>query len=271
MLSGDNGLLNRAGQARDDTLVGEERENVEMAYISAAMKNLGGNVTQTDLQNELDAMFGDTEKSEANKRTKVTGSSTFNVHYNDTNHNYTVNSGTVTRVADGEQNTPSDLEKLQLYCRTKLWSDFLNYDSNTYVYSFKEGIEPIVDANTSITFGGWGTNALYIEYNNENYVINFDSEWYVTTVAFSKPVFFLAGGSVCEFEKEMNWSNFINSSYNSLGFSVITYGTQTRIPAQFRGKTLISLEYWPLEDGNGNGQTGDILIKKFEIYGTAAW
>ena len=38
MLSGNNGLLKRAGQARDDTIVGEEKEQVELAYIPAAVK-----------------------------------------------------------------------------------------------------------------------------------------------------------------------------------------------------------------------------------------
>ena len=48
MLSGDNGLLKRAGQARDDTVVGQEKEQVELAYISAAVKKLGDDVDEED-------------------------------------------------------------------------------------------------------------------------------------------------------------------------------------------------------------------------------
>ena len=59
MLSGENGLLNKAGQARDDTIVGREKEQVELAYLSAAVKNLGGNVTGQNLQDELDVSIGE--------------------------------------------------------------------------------------------------------------------------------------------------------------------------------------------------------------------
>ena len=97
MLSGDNGLLKKAGDARDDTIVGQEKEQVELAYVSAAVKKLGDNVDKDDLQDELDVSVGD-------EKTLVTGTSTLNVHFNDTNHNYTVNAGIVTRIADGENN-----------------------------------------------------------------------------------------------------------------------------------------------------------------------
>lgn len=110
MLSGDNSLLKRAGDARDDTVVGQEKEQVEMAYVSAAVKKLGGNVTKKNLQDELDLAYGDTEKSELNKKTKVTGSTILKVHYNDTNHNYTVDNGAVTKIADGEiEEIPEDI------------------------------------------------------------------------------------------------------------------------------------------------------------------
>ncbi len=58
MLSGDNGLLKRAGDARDDTVVGQEQEQVELAYISAAVNNLGGDVTAKNLKDELDLSVG---------------------------------------------------------------------------------------------------------------------------------------------------------------------------------------------------------------------
>ncbi len=95
MLSGENGLLKRAGNARDDTIVGQEKEQVELAYISAAVKKLGNTVDKDDLQDELDISVGD-------DKTLVTGTSTLNAHFYDTNHNYSINNGTVTRIADGE-------------------------------------------------------------------------------------------------------------------------------------------------------------------------
>jgi len=91
MLSGDNGLLKRAGDARDETVVGQEKEQVELAYISAAVKKLGDNVDEEALRIELNSSVG-------NGKTNVSTNddNTLNVYYTDTEHNYNVNNGTVT-------------------------------------------------------------------------------------------------------------------------------------------------------------------------------
>ncbi|MBR3696902.1 MAG: hypothetical protein IKM97_01310 [Clostridia bacterium] len=93
MLSGNNGLLKRARDARDDTIVGQEKEQVELAYVSATVKKLGNNVDETDLQIELNSSVG-------NDKTKVTTNAdeTLNVLFYDTEHNYNVNSGNVSKV-----------------------------------------------------------------------------------------------------------------------------------------------------------------------------
>ena len=83
MLSGDNGLLKRAGEARDDTIVGQEKEQVELAYVSAAVKKLGNNVEKDDLQDELDISVGE-------NKTTVTGSGTLKVKFEDTQNEYKV-------------------------------------------------------------------------------------------------------------------------------------------------------------------------------------
>ena len=95
MLSGDNGLLKKAGQAKEDSIVGEEKEQVELAYISAAVKNLGGNVTGQNLQDELDASVG-INKTEVSSNE----GSSLNVCFVNTNHNYNVNNGKVAKVKD---------------------------------------------------------------------------------------------------------------------------------------------------------------------------
>lgn len=95
MLSGDNGLLKRAGQARDDTIVGEEKEQVELAYISAAVKKLGSNVKKDDLQEELNSSVGK-DKTEVTEN----DNNNLNVYFIDTAHDYNVNNGTVTKIPD---------------------------------------------------------------------------------------------------------------------------------------------------------------------------
>lgn len=63
-----------------------------MAYVSAAINNLGGDVTDIDLQNELDKTIPG--------RVNVTpnGDDTINVEFTDTLHNYNVDKGVVTKV-----------------------------------------------------------------------------------------------------------------------------------------------------------------------------
>ncbi len=92
MLSGNNSILSRAGDARDDTVEAQEKEQVELAYVSAAVNNLGGNVTAQNLQDELDISVG-------TSKTKVTknANNTLNVLFKDTEHNYNVNNGIVTK------------------------------------------------------------------------------------------------------------------------------------------------------------------------------
>lgn len=81
----------QATNAKKETIIGQEKEKVEMAYVSAAINKLGDDVTDEDLQEELDKSVGFT-------KTLVTpnGDGTLNVLFNDTEHNYYVNKGIVT-------------------------------------------------------------------------------------------------------------------------------------------------------------------------------
>lgn len=58
MLSGNNGILQRAGEAKTGTIVEQEKETIALAYNSALVKKAGnGNisaVTDSELNNELD-------------------------------------------------------------------------------------------------------------------------------------------------------------------------------------------------------------------------
>lgn len=83
----------QATKSKEETIIGQEKEQVEMAYVSAAINKLGDDVTDEDLQNELD-------KSVGAKKTLVTPNSdgTLNVLFNDTEHNYNVNNGAVAKV-----------------------------------------------------------------------------------------------------------------------------------------------------------------------------
>ena len=88
MLTGSNGILTRAGEAKEEVIVGQEKESVELAYVSAAVKKLGDDVTDEELQHELDLSVG------AGK-TEVEGQTILDVLFKDTNHSYTVENGKV--------------------------------------------------------------------------------------------------------------------------------------------------------------------------------
>ena len=97
MLTGNNGILSKANDAKEETIIGQEKEQVELAYISAAMKKLGDDVTANELQTELDNSVG-------SGKTVVTGTGTLYVHFNETKHNYTVGQNNkVARIADGDE------------------------------------------------------------------------------------------------------------------------------------------------------------------------
>lgn len=98
LVLGQNGIIHRAGDARDETIVGQEKEQVELAYVSAAVKKLGSDVDKDDLQDELDISVGE-------NKTKVTGSDILKVKFEDTKHVYKVSkAGEVSKV-DSNSNT----------------------------------------------------------------------------------------------------------------------------------------------------------------------
>ena len=103
MLTGNNGILTRAGDAKEQTIIGQEKESVELAYITAAMKKLGDDVTANDLQDELDAMLGDTGETDATKKkttVKQNPKNILSVLFRETQHNYNVNNGQVTKTLE---------------------------------------------------------------------------------------------------------------------------------------------------------------------------
>lgn len=65
-----------------------------MAYVSAAINNLEGGVTEENLRVELDKILNDTDKEDRNKKTEVTTNTdeSLNVLFKETLHNYNINS-----------------------------------------------------------------------------------------------------------------------------------------------------------------------------------
>ena len=54
MLSGDNSILGKATQAKEDTEIAEEKEMIKMASMQALIEKKHGIITKTELSNELE-------------------------------------------------------------------------------------------------------------------------------------------------------------------------------------------------------------------------
>ena len=87
-LTGENGILTRASDAKEKTVVGGEEEQIETAYSAAMINKLGDNVSATEVQGELDKVVG-------KNKTKVSGSTRIEVKFLDTGNEYEINDGVV--------------------------------------------------------------------------------------------------------------------------------------------------------------------------------
>ena len=73
VVTGDNGIIRNAQNAKEDTEIANEKEIVEKATVQTMGNNKYGNVEKDGLQEELDKETGDgkTEVSEADEYFKV--------------------------------------------------------------------------------------------------------------------------------------------------------------------------------------------------------
>ena len=84
-LTGEDGLINNANNAKEETEIANEKEIVDRATINAMGNNKRGNIVREELQNELDRItkVGDTEVEDSGEE--------FNIIFTQTQRYYTVN------------------------------------------------------------------------------------------------------------------------------------------------------------------------------------
>lgn len=120
MLTGESGLLTKADNARGKTIEGEETDQIKLAYSSAKVNNLGGTVTAQNIQDELDSSVGE-------GKTTVTdnGDGTIKVVFIDTNHNYNIENGVVSKI---------ELQELHIsnYSELLAFTNRINNDGETF-------------------------------------------------------------------------------------------------------------------------------------------
>ena len=83
-LTGDNGILTQAKNAKNETIIAREKEQVQLAYnASITKKNGDTSISSSELQAELDDLVG-------KDSTKVTGGKILKICFNDTNNMYKI-------------------------------------------------------------------------------------------------------------------------------------------------------------------------------------
>ena len=109
-ITGDNGIIGNAGNAKEETEIDNEKEIVDICTVQAMGENKYGNIAKEDLQNELDNYTG-----EGITEVLYDGENTLYVYFTETKRYYTVDmdgmlNGPVT--ADRvEDNYPGDITK----------------------------------------------------------------------------------------------------------------------------------------------------------------
>ena len=125
-ITGDNGIIKNAGQAKEETEIANEKEIVEKATVQAMGNNKYGNIEESELQSELDKETGEgkTEATDIGEE--------FEVVFIDSNRYYTVDKdgnvgeaqdiikdkhpGDITVGKDGETLDGSEEHPYEIWC-----------------------------------------------------------------------------------------------------------------------------------------------------------
>ena len=116
----NNGIIAKSKDAKNNAIESDEKEKVEMAYVSATLKKLGDTVTAEELQEELDSSVG-TGKTDVT----TNGDDTLNVLFSDTEHNFNVDEGKVEKAKPITNNYGADWEVAWTYTNG-VWSNQIN-------------------------------------------------------------------------------------------------------------------------------------------------
>lgn len=94
MLTGENGIIRQSQDAKEETIISNEKEQVKIAYSAVKISKLDEDITTAELQTELDKLLGE-NKTEVSDN----GDGTLNVKFNDTGNNYDISNGEVIKSA----------------------------------------------------------------------------------------------------------------------------------------------------------------------------
>lgn len=151
---GDNGIISKAKDARTETVIGQEKDQIGIAYSSALANNLGDTVRAQDLQQELDKLVG------ANKTTVTSGEAgTLKILFSETNNQYKVKNGEIS-----DKTEEPEVELTSIYA--KLYS-YTDGRGDVLVLSSSEYEETSADLTEKSDYGDISGDEYSIGYDEE--------------------------------------------------------------------------------------------------------
>ena len=203
-LTGDNGILSKATQAKEQTEVATEKEQVEIAYMSADMNKTGEVVTVEELQAELDKM--------AKTLVSDNGDRTFNVFFEDSKNNYKVENGAVSETVLTEEKM--NLEKGSIQIIDKQTNEIISEQKVAIIKT-----SPLLlTSSTEIYFvDSGGKNPK--QYLKDTYGIE---EADILDISYNEnclPVYRGVSGTICYVVSQGN--TYLNSEENGGGYRLV--------------------------------------------------
>lgn len=166
-LTGENGILTKATEAKTNTEIASEKEAIGLAYNASKTNNKGGDVTDQNLNDEFDI-------NGTNAKAIDNGDGTITVIFNDSLREYTIASdGNITGPIVGESEEDIwnyFIEGMKMALGEEVFNsiDTTNFDLLTY--EFDAQTKTISSANIELSnIGGY---VVYLDNLNENENIN---------------------------------------------------------------------------------------------------
>ena len=164
MLMGDNGILTKATEAKEESTIGEEKEKVQLSATGALAKNNGEGITETNLADELTKYIGIRDIDY-----ELTGTGPFVVKYLDSGRSYKVD----------ENGKISEHEDISKYLKV---GNYVNYNSTL---ADKSGT-PVEQSKLEYSSPKGSGTSHGNGYNNQTFTATPDIKWRVLDIENEK-------------------------------------------------------------------------------------
>lgn len=130
-----DGIINHAKNARKETAIANEKDEIAVSFASAKIRTLGDEVTAVDLQEEMNNSLGLDKNGNTKVEINDNGDGTLTVLFKETNNNYNVDNGVAIQekidtstiaVFDTGKNTYKKIHSLAIDGKIETNADFID-------------------------------------------------------------------------------------------------------------------------------------------------